>query len=179
MLRIETYFLFLRTILGITKKRDMSVNKVILIGNVGKDPDIRYFEANKGVANFTLATTERAHKGWNDQMIPERTEWHNIVVRGGLVQVVEKYVHKGTKLYIEGKIRSRTYVDRENQTRFVTEIAVDTLEILSRREPSAGSGDQHGTASAHDDQDSYGGLGEPNDDDAEKDILASDFNIPF
>ena len=113
----------------------MSVNKVILIGNVGKDPDIRYFEANRAAANFTLATTERAHKGANDQIIPERTEWHNIVVRGGLVQVVEKYVHKGSKLYIEGKIRSRTYVDRENQNRFVTEILVDELELLSRREP--------------------------------------------
>ena len=157
----------------------MSVNKVILIGNVGKDPDIRYFEANKGVANFTLATTERAHKGWNDQVIPERTEWHNIVVRGGLVQVVEKYVHKSTKLYIEGKIRSRTYVDRENQTRFVTEIAVDTLEILSRREPNAGYVDAHSDNSLHDGQESYDGIGEPDDDDEAKDLLASDFNTPF
>ena len=114
----------------------MSVNKVILLGNVGKDPDIRYFDQNRAVANFTLATTERAHLGRNDQQIPERTEWHNIVVRGGLVQVVERFVHKGSKLYIEGKIRSRQYVDRENQNRFVTEILVDELEILSRREPN-------------------------------------------
>lgn len=112
----------------------MSINKVILLGNVGKEPDIRYFEQNRGVANFTLATTERAHVGRNDQQIPEKTEWHNIVVRGGLVKVVEQFVHKGSKLYIEGKIRSRSYIDRENQTRFVTEILVDVLEILSRRD---------------------------------------------
>ncbi|MCQ2204811.1 MAG: single-stranded DNA-binding protein [Bacteroidales bacterium] len=117
----------------------MSVNKVILLGNVGKDPDIRYFDQNRAVANFTLATTERAHTGKNDQQIPERTEWHNIVVRGGLVQVVERFVHKGSKLYIEGKIRSRQYVDRDNQNRFVTEILVDELEILSKREPNGNS----------------------------------------
>ncbi len=153
----------------------MSVNKVILIGNVGKDPDIRYFEAGKGVANFTLATTERAHKVGADYQVPERTEWHNIVVRGGLVQVVEKYVHKGTKLYIEGKIRSRTYIDRENQSHFVTEIAVDVLEILSRRDARNDNG-----PSAYNEGRNYGSLGEPDDDDDdEKDALASDFNTPF
>lgn len=154
----------------------MSVNKVILIGNVGKDPDIRYFEANKGVANFTLATTERARKGWNDQVIPERTEWHNIVVRGGLVQVVEKYVHKGSKLYIEGKIRSRTYVDRENQSHFVTEIAVDVLELLSPREPREGYQPRESSFQSE----NYGTLGEPQDDDVDAgDVAASDFNTPF
>lgn len=154
----------------------MSVNKVILIGNVGKDPDVRYFEANKAVANFTLATTERARKGWNDQVIPERTEWHNIVVRGGLVQVVEKYVHKGSKLYLEGKIRSRTYVDRENQSHFVTEIAVDTLELLSPREPREGYTNHYTPR-----DEAYGTLGEPQDDDdaPQGDIAASDFNTPF
>lgn len=151
----------------------MSVNKVILIGNVGKDPDVRYFDANKAVANFTLATTERARKGANDQIIPERTEWHNIVVRGGLVQVVEKYVHKGSKLYLEGKIRSRTYVDRENQTRFVTEIVVDELEILSRREIR--DGQEHPQTQA-----TQGSMGEPQADYGDKeDIIASDFNTPF
>ena len=151
----------------------MSVNKVILLGNVGRDPDIRYFEANRAVANFTLATTERAHKTANDQIIPERTEWHNIVVRGGLVQVVEKYVHKGSKLYIEGKIRSRTYVDRENQSHFVTEILVDELELLSRREP-------RDNASARSDN-AYGSIGEPQSSYGNNDgtTLATDFNTPF
>ncbi len=151
----------------------MSVNKVFLIGNVGKDPDIKYFEAGRGVANFTLATTERAHKGFNDQMIPERTEWHNIVCRGGLVQVVEKFVHKGSKLYIEGKIRSRTYVDRENQNRFVTEIVVDELEILSRREPREDYLSRE--------EGSYGNVGEPHGgyDSGDGDVASSDFNTPF
>ncbi len=134
----EKTFVFLKKInINIT---GMSINKVILLGNVGKEPDIRYFEQNRGVANFTLATTERAHVGRNDQQIPEKTEWHNIVVRGGLVKVVEQFVHKGSKLYLEGKIRSRSYVDRENQTRFVTEILVDVLEILSRRDGGSAQG---------------------------------------
>jgi len=152
----------------------MSVNKVILLGNVGKDPDIRYFDQNKAVANFTLATTERAHTGKDNQQIPERTEWHNIVVRGGLVQVVEKFVHKGSKLYIEGKIRSRQYVDRENQNRFVTEILVDELEILSRREPNNNGAAANARYSAN------GDLGEPNysaDSKATFDDL--DFDSPF
>lgn len=150
----------------------MSVNKVILLGNVGKDPDIRYFDQNKAVANFTLATTERAHTGKDNQQIPERTEWHNIVVRGGLVQVVEKFVHKGSKLYIEGKIRSRQYVDRENQNRFVTEILVDELEILSRREPN------NTTSSAR--YSSNSDLGEPNySADSKTTFDDLDFDSPF
>lgn len=159
------------------RRKNMSINKVILLGNVGKEPDIRYFEPNKGVANFTLATTERARMGRNDQQIPERTEWHNIVVRGGLVQVVEKYVHKGSKLYIEGKIRSRSYVDRENQTRFVTEIVVDVLEILSRREPSNSQSNQN--ALNNNDSNDYETMGEPataDKIDIDDDL---DFNSPF
>ncbi len=145
----------------------MSINKVILLGNVGKEPDIRYFENNKGVANFTLATTERAHTRGEIQ-IPERTEWHNIVVRGGLVQVVEKFVRKGAKLYIEGRIRSRTYVDREGQTRYVTEIVTDVLEILSRREAQ----NRESTSTSD--------LGEPEDYDT-KSVLSddSDYDSPF
>ncbi len=136
----------------------MSVNKVILLGNVGKEPDVRYFKPNQGVANFTLATTDRAYIGANGMQIPERTEWHNIVVRGGLVQVVEKLVHKGTRLYIEGKIRTRSYQDRDNQTRYITEIVVDVLEILSRRESS--SAQDHGQDNARVNNST---LGEPED----------------
>ncbi|MDO4462021.1 MAG: single-stranded DNA-binding protein [Bacteroidia bacterium] len=154
----------------------MSINKVILLGNVGKEPDIRYFEQNRGVANFTLATTERAHTGRNDQQIPERTEWHNIVVRGGLVQVVERFVHKGSKLYLEGKIRTRSYVDREGRDRFVTEIVVDVLEILSRRD---GGNNNH---NAEYQNQAYEGLGEPNYSGDNPDSLGDDFldtNSPF
>ncbi len=153
----------------------MSVNKVILIGNVGREPDVRYFEAGKGVANFTLATTERAHKGAGDHIIPERTEWHNIVVRGGLVQIVEKYIHKGSKLYIEGKIRSRTYVDKEGLTHYVTEIVVDVLEILSPRQARDTTTTTYNNT---ENPNAYGELGEPQND-TDSDIVAENFNTPF
>ena len=81
----------------------MSVNKVILIGNVGKDPDVRYLDSGVAVATFSLATTDRAYTLANGTQVPERTEWHNIVLWRGLAQTAEKYVRKGDKLYIEGK----------------------------------------------------------------------------
>ena len=90
----------------------MSVNKVILIGNVGKDPDVRYLENNVCVANFTLATTERGYTTQSGIQIPDKTEWHNIVVWRGLAEIAEKYVRKGTQLYIEGKIRTRSWEDQ-------------------------------------------------------------------
>ena len=122
----------------------MSVNKVILLGNVGKEPDVKYFDQNSAVANFTVATTERSFVGKSGQVVPERTEWHNIVVRGGLIPVVERFVHVGSKVYIEGKIRSRSFVDRDGQTRYVTEISADVLEVLSRRDARpAGAGHRH------------------------------------
>ena len=91
----------------------MSVNKVILIGNVGKDPDIRYLDNNVCVANFPLATTDRAYTTRAGVQIPEKTEWHNIVLWRGLAEIAEKYVRKGTQLYIEGKIR--TQIDKPVQ----------------------------------------------------------------
>ena len=110
----------------------MSVNKVILIGNVGQDPQVRYFEGGSGVANFSLATTERGYTLQNGTQVPDRTDWHNIVVyRRGMAEVVEKYVHKGDKLYIEGKIRTRSYDDQTGAKRYVTEIFVDNMEMLT------------------------------------------------
>ena len=85
----------------------MSLNKVQLIGNVGKDPDVRYLDNGVAVATFPLATTDRAYTLANGTQVPERTEWHNIVLWRGLAETAEKYVHKGDKLYIEGKIPSR------------------------------------------------------------------------
>ncbi|MFR9166195.1 MAG: single-stranded DNA-binding protein [Dysgonomonas sp.] len=113
----------------------MSVNKVILIGNVGKDPDIRFFDNGSAVANFPLATTERGYTAANGTQIPDKTEWHNIVCWRGLAKVVEQFVKKGSQLYIEGKIRSRTYDDQNGVKRYVYEIYVDNLEILGKREP--------------------------------------------
>ena len=90
----------------------MSLNKVILIGNVGKDPDVRYFDSGAAVANFPLATSERGYTLANGTVVPERTEWHNIVVRRDLVPFVEKWVRKGSGVYVEGKIRTRNYDDQ-------------------------------------------------------------------
>lgn len=116
----------------------MSVNKVILIGNVGREPNVRYFERDQAVANVTLATTERGYTLPNGTQVPERTEWHNLVFWRGLAQTVEKYVHKGDKLYIEGNIRSRSYDDQNGVRRTVVEIYVDNMEMLSRpQNPSA------------------------------------------
>ena len=111
----------------------MSVNKVILIGNVGKDPDVRYLDNGVAVATFPLATTERAYTLQNGTQVPERTEWHNIVLWRGLAQTAEKYVHKGDKLFIEGKIKIRSYDDQNGVKRYVVEIFADNMEMLTAR----------------------------------------------
>ena len=111
----------------------MSVNKVILIGNVGKDPDVRYLDTGIAVATFSLATTDRAYTLQNGTQVPERTEWHNIVLWRGLAQTAEKYVRKGDKLYIEGKIRSRSYDDQNGIKRTIVEIFADNMEMLTSR----------------------------------------------
>lgn len=111
----------------------MSVNKVILIGNVGKEPEVRHLDRNMAVANVILATTERGYTLQNGTQVPERTEWHNVVLWGGLADVVERYVHKGDKLYIEGKIRTNTYEDQSGIRRYRTEILAENMEMLSSR----------------------------------------------
>ena len=112
----------------------MSVNKVILIGNVGKDPDVRYLDTGIAVATFSLATTDRAYTLQNGTQVPERTEWHNIVLWRGLAQTAEKYVRKGDKLYIEGK--SRSYDDQNGIKRTIVEIFADNMEMLTPRNAS-------------------------------------------
>ena len=111
----------------------MSVNKVILLGNVGKDPEIKYFDNDRAVANFSMATTERGYRTANGIDVPEKTEWHNISCWGGLAKVVEQYVKKGDPLYIEGKIKTRSYDDKNGIKRYITEISVENLEMLGRR----------------------------------------------
>lgn len=117
----------------------MSVNKVILIGNVGKDPDVKYFDNGSAVANFTLATTERGYTAANGTQIPDRTEWHNIVCWRGLAKVAEQFVRKGSQVYIEGRIRSRTYDDANGLKRYVIEIYADNMELLGRKRDSTGA----------------------------------------
>lgn len=107
------------------------MNKVMLIGNVGKEPEIKYVDAGVCVASVVLATTERGYKLQNGTEVPERTEWHNIVLWRGLAEIVEKYVHKGDKLFIEGQIHTRNYEDRNGIRRYVTEIWAESLEMLS------------------------------------------------
>lgn len=111
----------------------MSVNKVILLGNCGRDPEVREGGSGKW-AVFSLATSERAYTNKNGVQVPERTEWHNIVVFGNTVNVVEARVKKGQPMYIEGKLRSRKYTDRNGQERSTTEVVADTLELLNRAE---------------------------------------------
>ncbi|NDW13446.1 single-stranded DNA-binding protein [Bacteroides sp. 214] len=117
----------------------MSVNKVILLGNVGKDPEVRYTESGVAVASLSLATSDRAYTLANGTQVPERTEWHNLVLWRGLAETAEKYIRKGDKLYVEGKIRSRSYDDQAGVKRYITEIFVDNMEMLSSKSTAPGA----------------------------------------
>ena len=111
----------------------MSINKVILIGNVGRDPEIRYTAPGQAVASFSLATTERGYTAANGTQVPDRTEWHSIVMWGKNAEIAERYIRKGSQLYIEGKLRTRTWEDKNQIKRQVTEIYVDTFDCLGRK----------------------------------------------
>ncbi len=124
----------------------MSVNKVILVGNVGKDPEMKYFDNDVAKANFSLATSERGYTTSGGTQVPERTEWHNIVCWRGLAQIAEKFVKKGTMLYVEGKIRSRSYDDQNGVKRYITEVVADNIELLTRKSGS-GEGENGGSRS--------------------------------
>ena len=113
------------------------VNKVILVGNLGKDPEIRHLEGGAAVANFTLATTEVYKDKTGTRQ--EQTEWHNIVVWRGLAEVAEKYLKKGMTIYVEGKLKTRSWDDKEGHKRYTTEIVGDTFTILSKKEHSQSS----------------------------------------
>lgn len=103
----------------------MSVNKVILLGNVGKDPEVRYPEKGMAIARFSLATNER-------NGATEHTEWHNIVMVGRNGELAERYIRKGTRLYVEGRLRTRIWDDKFQVRRSITEIYVDYFELLGR-----------------------------------------------
>ena len=108
----------------------MSVNKVILMGHTGKAPDFREFNGGC-VATFSLATTKRGYTTKDGRQIPERTEWHNVVLQNGLAKVANQYVKKGDKLYIEGELRTRSYDDAQGVKRYVTEIVATDMEMLT------------------------------------------------
>ncbi len=120
------------------------VNKVILVGNLGKDPEVRHLEGGAAVANFPLATTETfKDKNGNRN---EQTEWHNIVVWRGLAEVAEKYLKKGMTIYIEGKLRTRSWDDKEGHKRYTTEVVGETFTILSKRENNTSTGNDEGNS---------------------------------
>ncbi|MFA6352212.1 MAG: single-stranded DNA-binding protein [Bacteroidales bacterium] len=110
----------------------MSVNKVILVGNVGKDPEIRHLENNLVLARFSLATSE-TYKNRNGEMVTN-TEWHNIVAWRQLAELAERFIRKGRQLYVEGKITTRQWDDKEGNKRYTTEIVADNIRLLGKRE---------------------------------------------
>ena len=107
------------------------MNKVMLIGNVGKDPDVHYYDSDQAVAQLRLATTEKGYSLPNGTQVPDRTDWHTVLLWRKLAEVVEKYVHKGDKLYVEGRIRYTTWDDKQGVRHQATEIWADNMEMLS------------------------------------------------
>ena len=114
----------------------MSVNKVILLGYVGKDPEVKEFENGK-VAKMTIATTEKGYKLKSGKEVPDRTEWHNIMLWGGLADVAENFIKKGMQVYIEEKIQNRSWADKEGITHYITEVIASDLQMLGKREEGA------------------------------------------
>ena len=114
----------------------MSLNKVMLIGNVGIDPEVRYIDAGICTATLKLATNTPGYTLQNGTQVPERTEWHTVLLWRRLAEVAERYVHKGDKLYIEGELRYRNYTDKKGVTHYITEIWGTNMELLSPRPSS-------------------------------------------
>lgn len=117
----------------------MSVNKVILIGNTGKNPDFKEFDNGSCIATFSLATTKRGFTTKDGRQIPDKTEWNNIVLQNGLAKVANQYVKKGDKLYIEGELRTRSYDDAQGVKRYITEVVATDMEMLTPKSTEAGT----------------------------------------
>lgn len=124
----------------------MSVNKVILVGNLGKDPELRYTPSGAAVATFSLATTNP----FKDKEGNKQTEWHNIVAWRQLAEICGKFLHKGKQVYIEGRIQTRSYDDRDGNKRYITEIVAEQMQML-------GSRDEQGGGGGHQQSGGYGG----------------------
>ena len=112
------------------------INKVILVGNLGRDPEMRYTQNGVAVCSFSLATSETYRDRTSGEKVTQ-TEWHNIILWRGLAETAEKYLRKGSSVYIDGKIRTRKWEDQQGQTRYTTEIIADTMQMLDRRDSSA------------------------------------------
>ena len=109
------------------------MNKVMMIGYVGTEPEVRYVDQGVAVARFRFATTEKGYTLQNGTQVPDRTDWHNIILWRRLSEIVERYVHKGDRLYIEGRLRYSTYDNKQGQRQYVTEIWADNMEMLSAK----------------------------------------------
>lgn len=129
------------------------VNRVMLIGNLGKDPDMQYLEGNIGVAKFPLATTE-TFKDRSGKLVSQ-TEWHTVVLWRGLAELAQKYLHKGSLVYIEGRLRTRSWEDKEGARKFATEVVGDNLIMLDKRTDGSGSPSPHSTSQADSDTQGY------------------------
>lgn len=132
------------------------VNKVVLIGNLGKDPDLQYLEGNIAVAKFPLATTE-TFKDKSGNLVSQ-TEWHTVVLWRGLAELAQKYLHKGSMVYIEGRLRTRSWEDKDKNKRFSTEVVGDNLVMLDKRRDN-GDGGSSGDDSNSSEDKSYGDQG--------------------
>lgn len=151
----------------------MSINKVILVGNVGKDPEIRHLDSGVVVANFPLATSE-SYIAKNGDKITS-TEWHNIVLWRGLAEVAEKYVTKGRQLYIEGKIKTRSYDDKEGIKRYITDIVADVMQMLgTRADNTQNEKPESQYAGGQTDTGNFAGAG-----DSDSDNQGDDSDLPF
>lgn len=113
-----------------------SVNKAIIMGNLGKDPDVRYIDKGVAVAQLSVATSEPAYTLESGTQVPERTDWHNVVLWRKDAEFAEKYVHKGDLVYVEGRIKTRSYEDKKGITRYITEIWGDTFKLVGSKTPA-------------------------------------------
>jgi len=149
----------------------MSVNKVILVGNVGKDPVIRYFDKGVAKATFPLATSESYTNQQGESITT--TEWHNIVLWRAMAEVAEKTVKKGSQVYVVGKIRTRSYVDKEGINKYITEILADTIMVLDRKQSPSSPGETRNTFKEQESEPPE--LNEP----TVSDSLNADDDLPF
>jgi single-strand DNA-binding protein len=127
----------------------MSVNKVILVGNLGKDPDLKYTPSGVGVATFSIATSKSFKNSAGEKV--EKTEWHNIVAWRQLAEICGKYLRKGKQVYIEGELQSRSYDDRDGNKRYITEIVADKMHMLGSRGDSDGNSGRGEDRHSHND----------------------------
>lgn len=159
----------------------MSVNKVILVGRLGKDPELRYTPAGTAVVTFSMATTENYKD--RDGNRQEKTEWHNIVAWRQLAEICGKFLHKGKQIYIEGKIQTRSYDDRDGNKRYITEVVADQMQMLGSRDDNQGGGGYGGQQDSDQSSTQHGGQQRSgsgsNKDSFEEPAFNPDDEIPF